>query len=377
MKTTAIANQKGGCGKTTTAVNLSAALAALGKRVLLVDLDPQAHASFALRTDNRPADKFIYNVLTDNPEKKRSFDSCLATVSPNLDMLPSNIQLSTLEQELKDKKGAASELHGVLSSCRSRYDYILIDCPPSLGFLTFNALRAADWVIIPIDMSPFTLMGVGKLLGMIELVEAKIGHVPRVSALATLFDKRTKYSQRMLDEIEAFFADRMLRTVIRHNVALKRAVSEGVSIMNFDKRSTGAEDYAALSDEIVRLDAARDAEATNASSLTGRVLEEGHAVFSGKGRMEELPGPDAKEVAFVIEAPTAEDVHVVGDFNDWEVNDESKLARRENGYWEKLMKLRPGRYRYKFVVDGEWTLDARNEECERNEFGTFDSVTEV
>jgi 1,4-alpha-glucan branching enzyme len=99
--------------------------------------------------------------------------------------------------------------------------------------------------------------------------------------------------------------------------------------------------------------------------------------LSGRGQTEASPGPDAKEVAFVIEAPTAEDIHVVGDFNDWEVSDKSKLARRENGYWEKLMELQPGRYRYKFVVDGEWTLDARNEERERNEFGTFDSVAEV
>jgi chromosome partitioning protein len=377
MKTIAIANQKGGCGKTTTAVNLSVALSALGKRVLLVDLDPQAHASFALRKDNQPTDKFIYNVLTDNPEKKRSFHSCKASVSPNLDILPSNIQLSTLEQELKDKKGAVSELYEVLSSCRSGYDYILIDCPPSLGFLTFNALRAADWVIIPIDMSPFTLMGVGKLLGMIEMVEAKIGHVPRVSALATLFDKRTKYSQRILDEIETFFADRVLRTVIRHNVALKRAVSEGISIMDFDKTSTGAQDYVVLADEIVRLGGAKDAEAPVASWAPGQSVEERHAVLSGEGQTGGSPGPYAKEVAFVIEAPTAEDIHVVGDFNDWEVSDESRLARRENGYWEKLVKLQPGRYRYKFVVDGEWTLDARNRECERNEFGTFDSLTEV
>ncbi len=376
MKTITIANQKGGCGKTTTAVNLSVALAALGKKVLLVDLDPQAHASFALRTDNQPIDRFIYNVLTDNPEKKRSFESCKVSVTPNLDMVPSNIHLSTLEQELKDKKGAASELYGVLSPCRSRYDYILIDCPPSLGFLTFNALRAADWVIIPIDMSPFTLMGVGKLLGMIELVEAKIGHVPRVSALATLFDKRTRYSQRILDEIETFFADRMLKTIVRHNVALKRAVSEGVSVLDFVKTSTGAEDYAALADEIVRLDRV-GAEAPVASWVSGRILEGGRAVLFGKGGTEESPGPDAREVAFIIEAPAAEDIYVVGDFNDWGVSDENRLVRRDNGYWEKLVKLRPGKYRYKFVVDGEWTLDARNQKCEKNEFGTFDSITEV
>ena len=264
-----------------------------------------------------------------------------------------------------------------MSPCRSTYDYILIDSPPSLGFLTFNALRAADWIIIPIDMSPFTLMGVGKLLGMIELVEAKIGHVPRVSALATLFDKRTKYSQRILDEIESFFGERMLRTVIRHNVALKRAVSEGVPIMDFDMTSTGALDYAALSDEIVRLDGAKDGQAPIASAAPGQILEEWHAVLSGKGQAEEPSGPDAKEVAFTVEAPAAEDVHVVGDFNNWEVSDESKLARIKNGCWEKLVKLRPGRYRYKFVIDGEWTLDAGNQACVRNEFGTFDSITEV
>ena len=377
MKTIAIANQKGGCGKTTTAINLSAALAAVGRRVLLIDLDPQAHASFALRTNDQPTDKFVYNVLTDNPEKRRSLDSCIANLSLNFDILPSNIQLSTLEQELKDKEGAASELYRILSSCQSTYEYILLDCPPSLGFLTFNALRAADWVIVPIDMSPFTLVGVGKLLGMIQLVEMKIGHVPRVSALATLFDKRTTYSQEILDEIKTFFKDRMLQTVIRHNVALKRAVSEGVSIIDFDKTSTGAKDYTALSHEILRLDGVKDVEVAIASPVSVQIIEERQTALSTQDQSEKAFEPEAKEVTFTIEAPTAKDVYVVGHFNDWKISDESRLARREDGSWGKRVALLPGIYRYQFIIDGEWTLDSNNQERERNLFGTFDSVIKI
>jgi len=347
MLTIAIANQKGGCGKTTTAVNMSAALAAVGRKVLLIDLDPQAHASFALRKSSQPPGRFIYDVLIDNAERRSPFDSCITNISVNLDMVQASIELSTLEQELKDKEDAVSQLHKTLLSCPPAYEYVLVDCPPSLGFLTFNALRAADRVIIPIDMSPFTLVGVGKLLGMLELVGTKLGHFPRVSALATLFDKRTTYSGEILDEVKTFFGDRMLRTIIRHNVALKRAVSEGISIIDFDKTCTGAKDYAALSDEILRLGPIDSSE------------------------------PDAREAAFTIEAPAARDVYVVGDFNEWKIGDESRLVNTGNAWWEKRMKLARGRYRYQFVVDGEWTPDSKNGERERNVFGTFDSIVAI
>ena len=260
MRKIAIANQKGGCGKTTTAINLSSALAGKTKRVLIIDLDPQSHASFGLGVTNQLVDKSIYNVLTDNPEKRRTIDDCVLSVSQNLDIVPSNILLSTLEQELKDKEDAVSKLHLALSNNQLYYDYIIIDCPPSLGFLTFNALRAADLVIIPIDMSAFSLMGVGKLLGMLELIKVKINHAPRVNALATLFDKRTKYSQTMLDDIRAFFKAEMLETVIRTNVALKKAVAKGVSIIQFDERSNGAIDHLALAQEILRADGALEFE---------------------------------------------------------------------------------------------------------------------
>jgi chromosome partitioning protein len=377
MKTIAIANQKGGCGKTTTAINVSAALAATGRRILLLDMDPQAHASFGLRSSNLPTDKSIYYALTDNAEKRRSLDSCIANVSRNFDIVPSNIQLSTLEQEFKGKEGAVSELYRVLSSCPSRYEYITIDCPPSLGFLTFNALRAADQVIVPVDMSAFTLMGVGKLLGMLELIRTKIGHVPRLNALATLFDKRTTYSQSVLKEVKAFFGDQMFQTVIRLSVALKRAVSEGVSIIDFDKTSNGAKDYTALCYETLRLDGVRDPKKPFVSSGPVQVPEKREGVPSPQEEIEKRFELDIKEVTFVMESSAAKDIYVAGDFNDWKIDDESRLALGENGCWEKRVTLPHGRYRYKFVVDGEWMVDSKNQTREINAFGSFDSVMEI
>ena len=377
MKTIAIANQKGGCGKTTTAINVGAALAATGRRILLIDLDPQGHASFGLRASNLPTDKSIYYVLTDNSEKKRSLDSCIATVSRNFDIVPSTIQLSTLEQEFKGKEDAVSELRRVLSSSPFPYEYIIIDCPPSLGFLTFNALRAADQVIVPIDMSAFTLMGVGKLLGMLELIKAKIGHDPRLNGLATLFDIRTTYSQSVLKEVKAFFGSQMFQTVIRLNVALKRAVSEGVSIIDFDKTSNGAKDYTALCYETLRLDGVEDPKKPFVSSMSVQVTQKRESVLSKREKIEKSSEPDTKEVTFVMEPSAAKDIYIAGDFNDWQLNDGSRLARGENGCWEKQVKLPHGRYRYKFVVDGEWMVDSKNQLREINAFGSFDSVMEI
>jgi len=377
MKTIAVANQKGGCGKTTTAINLGAALAATGRRTLLIDLDPQGHASFGLRASNLPTDRSIYYILTDNPEKRRSLDRCIANVSQNFDIVPSTIQLSTLEQEFKGKEDAVSELYRVLSSSPPPYEYIIIDCPPSLGFLTFNALRAADQVIVPIDMSALTLMGVGKLLGMLELIKTKIGHDPRLNGLATLFDIRTTYSQSVLKEVKAFFGSQMFQTVIRLNVALKRAVSEGVSIIDFDKTSNGAKDYTVLCYETLRLDGVKDPKRPYASSMSVQVPAKWESVLPPPEKVEKSIELDKGEVTFAMEASAAKDIYVAGDFNNWKVNDESRLARGENGWWEKRIRLPHGRYRYKFVVDGEWTEDSKNQAREINAFGSFDSVMEI
>ena len=371
MKRVSIANQKGGCGKTTTAINLSSALASSGKKILLVDLDPQAHASFGLGV-NSQVDKAIYNVLTDAADKKRAIGECILNVSENLDIVPSNILLSTLEQELKDKEDAVSKLFQALSADKLNYDYVIIDCPPSLGFLTFNALRAADLVIVPIDMSAFSLMGVSKLLGMLELIKVKISHAPAVNALATLFDKRTKYSQTMLDGIKLFFKDQMLQTVIRTSVALKKAVSEGVSVIQFDRKSHGAEDYLALAQELLRADVAL--EFANAMAQAPAAKEDEVAAAGPPSRISQYIEPPLKKIGFTINAPNAREVFLVGDFNHWRIDEQSRLSKISDGRWGKELDLSSGRYRYKFVVDGEWTLDSENHEREPNAFGTFDSV---
>lgn len=376
MKTIAIANQKGGCGKTTTAINLAGAFASFRRKVLLIDMDPQGHASFGLGAINIPMDKSTYNILTDNQEKKRNIEDCIFKSAPNLDIVPANILLSTLEQELKDKEDAVSKLYQALTAGPMNYDYVIIDCPPSLGFLTFNALRAAEHIVVPIDMSAFSLMGVGKLLGMLELIKIKINHAPRVNGLATLFDKRTKYSQSMLEEIRSFFKDQMLQTVIRTNVTLKRAVAKGMTVIQFDKESNGSVDYIALAEELLRAEGALEFEKALASIPAAEDTHD--AIISvAQERVIEPEMISVREVDFEINAPNAKDIYIVGDFNHWKMTDENKLDKLADGRWKKKIGLTPGRYKYKFIVDGEWTLDTKNTEREQNNFGTFDSVLKL
>lgn len=387
MKTISIANQKGGCGKTTTAINLSSALAVLGKRILLIDLDPQSHASYGLGIMNQTVNKSVYNVLTDNPDKICPLSECILHVTQNLDIAPSNILLSTLEQELKDKEDAVSRLYDVIASSKLNYDYILVDCPPSLGFLTFNALRAADMILVPIDMSAFSLMGVAKLLGMLELIKVKIGHSPRVNSLATIFDKRTKYSETMLNEIKSLFKEQLLNTIIRMNVALKKAVSKGISVIHFDKESNGAQDYLALAKEILNIEAGEASQAAEQAKAIMALAQtpepqiesssEQSAPMNASAILENAVRSMVKDMVFAINAPSAREIYVVGDFNQWKIDESARLTKSEDGRWEKKVNLSPGRYKYKFIVDGEWVADSQNPEREPNRFGTFDSIAKL
>ncbi|UCE85132.1 MAG: ParA family protein [Deltaproteobacteria bacterium] len=260
MRTIAIINQKGGCGKTTTAVNLAGRLAADGSRVLVIDLDPQAHATLALGIDPDLVEDNLYDVLAD--DDGAALDRVILDVGKAIDLAPSGIALSALEQKLAgDHVEARTErLSHALAALPPVYDYALIDCPPNVGLLSFNALRAADEVIVPLEMSIFAVHGVQKVLETIGLLSDRIGYDVEIRLLPTLYDARTRNAREMLMEIRDLFKDLCFSTVIRSSVKVRDAARRGVPVVRFAPSSNAAHDYGSLAFEIQALTARHDSE---------------------------------------------------------------------------------------------------------------------
>ena len=362
MRTIAIVNQKGGCGKTTTTVNLAGCLADTGDRVLIVDMDPQAHATLALGIDPETLDENLYEILIEpvgSPESEQ-IERVIRPWSETLHVAPSGIVLSALEQRLTADRAEhrTERLSAALETVADRYDWCLIDCPPNVGVLTFNALRAASEVIVPLETSEFAIHGVEKLLETIALLSDRIQHDLRVRLLPTLYDGRTRYARDTLAEIRALFGDLCFDTVIRSNIKLREAAAKGQPIHTLARTANGTLDYRALATEVALSGLPRAEEAIETVSLGGR----------------------EREVVVQFRDGGATDVRIAGDFNGWVPDKDVQSQVQADGserIWTKILNLSPGTYHYRYVVDGEWRQDPANPEVAPGPVGGENSVLVV
>jgi chromosome partitioning protein len=330
-----------------------------GKKVLLVDLDPQAHATLGLNINSQNS---IYNVISKIAVRKLSLQQIIVNIKDQFDLVPSNVLSGTLEQELAGEIGRELKLVSIFNTLTG-YDYLIIDCPPNLGFLTINALRASSEVIIPVEASRFSMQGVERIIDIIQLVKDRLSHKIKYHVLVTMFDSRLRHSFDMLAKIKESFFGNLITTIVHVNVKLKEAAANGDTVTNFDKYCRGSKDYFSLAKELIAMD--RQNNAQEFQPLSKELRE----VIKEKVK-------DFVTVPFKLDASHAQSVHLAGDFNNW-YTDESCRMQKINGRWETSVKLKPGMYQYRFIVDGEWKHDPENPRKVENAFGDSNSIIEV
>ena len=252
-KAIAIFNQKGGVGKTTTNINLAACLALKGKKVLILDIDPQGNTTSGMGINKKGLEKTMYEVLIDDQLKPK--DAIMQTSIKNLDIIPASVQLAGAEIELVQLESREKRLKKAIDTIKDGYDYIFIDCPPSLGLLTINSLTAVDSVLIPIQCEFYALEGVSQLMSTIELVKKNLNKNLEIQGvILSMFDGRTNLSIQVVEEVKKYFKEKVYTTVIPRNVRLAEAPSYGLPITEYDRKSKGAEAYLDFADEFLEME---------------------------------------------------------------------------------------------------------------------------
>ena len=434
MRTIAVVNQKGGCGKTTVSINLASALADIGQKVLLVDMDPQSHCAVGLAVPEDQIEQSIYDVLisTSRNEPIR-LTEVLWQISDKLELAPASLDLSAFEQQMIGVTERECCLKDALNDIKNDYDYVVIDCPPAVSLLTFNALRAADEVIVPVETGYFALHGLSRQLETLSILCRRCSQHVDVRVLASMYDIRTKMAREILADLRSHFSEKMFKTVVSFNTKIKEASSFGQPISEYDPASKGQKDFHSLAEEVLGSQSQQQrhdyvnslADQLESISATADELlrttrppvttvpvpeipqpvlklpvdeftpteEVAQAVTEiPEIEIQEAPKPldtaaklsdyygvtqKSDAVVFVTLYPRAENVQIAGDFNNWQPEYATMQKVGESGIWQTEMNLFPGRYRYRLVVDGQWQQDPYNELTELNPFGGFNSVIDV
>ncbi len=422
MRTIAVVNQKGGCGKTTVSINLASALAGTGQGVLLVDMDPQSHCAVGLAVPEEQIEQSIYDVLISTSRNEPiKLTEILWQISDRLELAPASFDLSAFEQQMVGIAERECCLKDALDLIKNDYDYAVIDCPPAVSLLTFNALRAATDVIVPVETGYFALHGLSKQLETLSILCKRHNQQVDVRVLASMYDIRTKMAREILAELRSHFADKMFKTVVSFNTKIKEASSFGQPVSEYDPASRGHTDFCSLAEEVLGSQTREHhhefvntlADQLESISATADELlqsskppvelelapqtDELHLAlpveeFTTAEAAPETPKPldtaaklseyygvnQVKDaVVFVTLYPRAGSVQVAGDFNNWQPEQTPMQKVGDSGVWQTEMNLSPGRYRYRLVVDGQWQQDPYNELTELNPFGGFNSIVEI
>ncbi len=368
MRVLSVINQKGGCGKTTTAINLGACLAKKDRRVLLVDMDPQGHAAAGLNAADVAVHRDLRSALLNLYDEPIHLPEVITPVDTRLDLVPSMLSLVALEQELMGATNRERRLKDLLGRGGDVYDYVLIDSPPNLGVLTINALAASHEVLIPVDTGTFSLHGMRRIFQVVDLIEERMGRPPDVHILMTFYDRRVRLARTIEWQLEEHFPGKVLKTRVRTNIHLKEAASYGLPVVRYRPNSIGSWDYQDLTEELL----AREVP----------MQEDRAETVEREPAREEAPeetdrGGSQRDVFFCMSAPRANKVFVAGEFNNWRLDAHARLERDEEGVWRRKVPLPPGRYQYKYYVDGEWVVDPENPLRIVTESGIVNSLIKV